>query len=61
MIDVPDAEAAAALRFIGSPTVRVDGHDIEPGADTRDGFVLACRVYKTDSGYSGQPDETLAP
>jgi hypothetical protein len=57
MIEVPDVEAAHRERFLGSPTVRVDGRDIEPGADDREGFTLACRVYKLDSGYSGRPDE----
>ena len=57
MVEVPDAEAALRLRFLGSPTVRVDGHDVEPGADKRDEFMLACRVYRTDSGFAGVPDE----
>jgi len=57
MIEVPDVETAGRQRFLGSPTVRVDGRDIEPGADDREGFTLACRVYKLESGYSGQPDE----
>jgi hypothetical protein len=43
------------LRFLGSPTVRVNGHDVEPGADERTTFMLACRVYETPSGLSGQP------
>ena len=30
-VDVPDADAAAAQRFLGSPTIRVNGRDIEPG------------------------------
>ena len=29
---VENAEQAAALRFLGSPTVQVDGQDIEPEA-----------------------------
>ncbi len=57
MVEVPDAETALRPRFLGSPTVRVDGHDIEPAADERDGFMLACRVYRTDSGFAGVPDE----
>lgn len=56
-VDVADAEAAARLRFLGSPSIRVDGRDIEPGADDRTAYVLACRVYRTDAGMSGQPDE----
>lgn len=57
LVEVPDVETAERLRFLGSPTIRVDGRDIEPGADARAEFMLACRVYRTDRGVSGQPDE----
>ena len=56
-VDVPDPEAAAAHRFLGSPTIRVNGHDIEPGTGARDEYVLSCRVYRTRSGLKGEPDE----
>ncbi|MGH3070703.1 MAG: DF family (seleno)protein [Gaiellaceae bacterium] len=56
-VDVPDDEAAARLRFLGSPTIRVDGHDVEPGADARTQFQHACRVYRTASGLRGAPYE----
>jgi hypothetical protein len=56
-VDVPDATAAAAQRFLGSPSIRVNGRDIEPGAAERDRFVLSCRVYRTESGIKGEPDE----
>jgi hypothetical protein len=56
-VDVPDADAAAAQRFLGSPTIRVDGRDIEPGAAERYEYVLSCRVYRTQSGLKGEPDE----
>ncbi|MGH7187690.1 MAG: DF family (seleno)protein [Burkholderiales bacterium] len=48
-------EDAERLRFLGSPSVRVNGHDVEPGADLRERFVFACRVYRTHTGFSGQP------
>ena len=56
-VDVPDAEAAAAQRFLGSPTIRVNGRDIEPGVAERDQYVLSCRIYRTESGLTGEPDE----
>ena len=57
LVRVDDTEGAAELRFLGSPTVRVDGRDVEPGADERHEFVLSCRVYRSEQGFSGQPDE----
>ena len=57
LVDVVDGEAALRQGFLGSPTVRVDGRDIEPGADERADFALTCRVYRTDDGFRGQPDE----
>jgi hypothetical protein len=56
IVRVSDPEAAAEHRFLGSPTVRVDGRDVEPGAEERGEFVLSCRVYRTAQGLSAQPD-----
>src|SRR5262245_57143896 len=57
LVEVADPDAAVRLRFLGSPTVRVDGRDVEPGADDRQDYVLACRIYRHDGGFSGEPDE----
>lgn len=56
LVAVPDAEGAKRLRFLGSPTLRVDGRDVEPGSDERTEYQHACRVYRTASGLRGQPD-----
>ena len=48
-------EAAQGERFLGSPTVRVDGRDVEPGAEQRNDFGLKCRLYRTDHDTSGVP------
>lgn len=55
---VCDDEAARRERFLGSPTVRVDGRDIEPGAEHREDFGLKCRLYRTPSGLRGLPLDT---
>jgi hypothetical protein len=55
-VRVEGPEDAERLRFLGSPTVRVGGRDVEPGADERSDYVLACRVYRTAEGVSGIPD-----
>ncbi|MGH3011186.1 MAG: DF family (seleno)protein [Gaiellaceae bacterium] len=57
LVNVSDTGAAARLRFLGSPTVRVDGRDVEPAVDERREFVLSCRIYRGEHGFSGQPDE----
>jgi hypothetical protein len=56
LVNVRDSEEAARLRFLGSPTVRVEGRDVEPGAEQRGEFVLSCRIYRGDHGFAGQPD-----
>jgi hypothetical protein len=43
-VRVADAEDAERLRFLGSPTVRVGGRDVEPKADARGQYALACRI-----------------
>lgn len=57
LVNVPDVQAAQRLRFLGSPTIRVAGADVDPQAAERDDYVLSCRVYQTDGGFAGQPDE----
>ncbi len=58
VVVVPDAEAAQSTRFLGSPSVRVDGRDVEPGTEHRRDYTFSCRIYRTPAGLAGQPDET---
>lgn len=55
--NVPDDEHAQRERFLGSPTIRVDGRDIDPGAAHRDDYGLKCRVYQTPAGLTGLPPD----
>lgn len=48
-IEVKTEEQTRELRFLGSPSVRINGRDIEPGADKRSDFAYGCRIYR-DSG-----------
>ena len=50
-IVVENLEDAQTRRFLGSPSVRVNGRDIEPGAEDRFDYSLGCRMY----GASGVP------
>ncbi len=51
MIPVADAADAQAKRFIGSPTIRIDGIDVEGAAAEARGYAYGCRVY-TDHGHT---------
>jgi len=49
VVKVETDEQAQRLRFIGSPTIRVDGQDIDPPPlDTY--YALTCRAYRLDDG-----------
>ena len=51
--------AAQRERFLGSPTVRVNGRDVEPEAEQRTDYGLKCRLYRSSTGLSGQPEAEL--
>ena len=47
--EVTTQEEAEALRFPGSPTIRIDGRDVDPkGAAARP--ALTCRIYHLPDG-----------
>ena len=61
LLRVESTEAAEAGRFLGSPSVRVNGVDVDPGAAERTDFGLKCRLYATAEGLRGAPpDEWIA-
>ncbi len=49
-----DAEAQRE-RFLGSPTLRVDAVDVDPGASDRTDYGLKCRLYPTGSELRTAP------
>ena len=57
-VEVADPEAVVKLRFLGSPSVRVDGVDVEPGVEARRDFALSCRIYRSEDGVAEQPGES---
>jgi hypothetical protein len=46
VIKVESEEQAHDLRFVGSPTIRVDGQDIDPPRDSP--YALTCRAYRLE-------------
>jgi hypothetical protein len=57
LVRVEDADAAEAERFLGSPTIRIDGVDVEPVANERTDYGLKCRLFATPDGLRGMPTD----
>jgi len=55
-VNVQDEATARAVRFSGSPTIRVNGADVAPET-SGEPFSLCCRVYPASSGFEGAPDK----
>ena len=54
-VEVSDVDEACRLRFLGSPTVQINGRDVDPAARERADYSLSCRMY----GLSGSPPRAL--
>ncbi len=58
IINVRTNEEAVAYHFRGSPTILIDGQDIDPSSV--EGFGLACRAYRLEDGrISPLPSESM--
>jgi hypothetical protein len=57
LVHVQDGDQAQHERFLGSPTIRVNGCDIDPGAAERTDYGLKCRIYQTPGGLAGVPPD----
>lgn len=56
MVEVEDEATGQLHGFPGSPTIRVDGVDIEPGFEPCADCTPRCRVYGIGGRLSGLPD-----
>jgi hypothetical protein len=60
LIRVESTAAAQQQSFLGSPTLRITGEDVDPGASSRSDYGLKCRLYPTPGGLRGViPDELV--
>ena len=55
-IDATDPAIAARTHFPGSPTIRVDGRDVDPSFIDPGDYTPRCRLYRTDAGLRGLPE-----
>lgn len=56
---ISDYDVAKARRFFGSPTVRVDGVDVEYGDREPEEFTTSCRYYNGPNGWEPLPRKEL--
>ena len=56
---ISDQAAAERTRFVGSPTVRVDGRDVDPEGELAAEYTLDCRLYWHEHRLAGYPQERL--
>jgi hypothetical protein len=54
-VPVTTREDAERLRFLGSPTLRVNGCDVDSNASERTDYGLQCRLYRMDKEFRGTP------
>ena len=59
MVRITSEEDAVRQRFLGSPSVRIDGRDIEPGTEKIKTFSLTCRLYLEDDNVLEWPGRKL--
>ncbi len=57
LVETP--EKAQETLFLGCPTIRIDGRDIEPAAAGRTDYGFSCRVYNVDGTSSGTPPDNM--
>jgi hypothetical protein len=54
-VEVNDLVAAQSIGFLGSPTIRINGQDVEPQACGATSFGLTCRTYIAGGQRTGVP------
>jgi hypothetical protein len=54
---ISDQAAAERARFVGSPTVRVNGRDVDPEGELGAEYTLECRLYWHEHRLAGYPQE----
>jgi hypothetical protein len=57
-IDVTDPATAASVQFPGSPTILVDGRDVDPDYADPGDYTPRCRLYRTTDGLRGVPERS---
>lgn len=55
-LDATDPIVARRYRFPGSPTIRINGRDVDPSYQDSGDYTPRCRLYRTADGLRGVPE-----
>ena len=58
LIEITGDDEAQRQRFLGSPTLRINGADVDPSAVGRTDYGMQCRIYLTEDGAQGIPPDS---
>jgi hypothetical protein len=56
---VRDERMAGELKFVGSPSIRINGRDVEVESRTANNFALSCRLYPGSKQIGLPPAEMV--
>jgi hypothetical protein len=56
---VRNEQMAGELKFLGSPTIRIDGRDVGGESKTTKNFALSCRIYPGSKQIGLPPEEMV--
>ena len=59
MVKIKRDDEAIKHRFLGSPTIRINDLDIEPGARERENFSMRCRLYLENGNIMELPSKRM--
>ena len=58
-VNVSEPSIAQKVGFLGSPSIRVNGLDVEPEARTARVYGMMCRTYAVDGRREGLPSREM--
>ena len=57
--EIKNDKQALSNKFLGSPTVRINGMDIEPNAQKINKYSMTCRLYFEDGAVNELPSKKM--
>lgn len=57
LVEVKSNRDAVDIKFLGSPSFRVNGQDFWP--EDRNSYSMCCRIYNTPQGLKGWPTDSM--